>query len=158
MEIAAPPNWFSASTVTSSATPTDDRYATFFYGVYDGDTKTFTYTNAGHLAPFFVHDGKVEELSEGGTRRRLVRGISVHAAHDSRGCQEACWCYSAMASPNLKMCTARSLATTRLVKKCFAIATCRPQRLAENLIAAAELWAGSPEQADDMTVVVARMG
>ena len=33
-----------------------------------------------------------------------------------------------------------------------------PQRIAENLIAAAELWAGSPEQADDMTVVVARMG
>jgi len=33
-----------------------------------------------------------------------------------------------------------------------------PQRMAENLIAAAELWAGSPEQADDMTVVVARMG
>jgi sigma-B regulation protein RsbU (phosphoserine phosphatase) len=36
--------------------------------------------------------------------------------------------------------------------------TMPPQRLAENLIAAAELWAGSPEQADDMTVVVARMG
>ena len=33
-----------------------------------------------------------------------------------------------------------------------------PQQLAENLIAAAEQWAGSPDQADDMTVVVARMG
>ena len=31
-------------------------------------------------------------------------------------------------------------------------------RLAESMIAAAEQWAGSPEQADDMTVVVARMG
>ena len=31
-------------------------------------------------------------------------------------------------------------------------------RIAENLIAAAEQWAGSPEQADDITVVVARMG
>jgi sigma-B regulation protein RsbU (phosphoserine phosphatase) len=33
-----------------------------------------------------------------------------------------------------------------------------PDRIAENLIAAAEQWAGSPEQADDITVVVARMG
>ena len=33
-----------------------------------------------------------------------------------------------------------------------------PQRLAENLIAAAEQWAGTPEQADDITVVVANMG
>jgi sigma-B regulation protein RsbU (phosphoserine phosphatase) len=30
--------------------------------------------------------------------------------------------------------------------------------LAENLIAAAEQWSGTAEQADDMTVVVARMG
>ena len=32
------------------------------------------------------------------------------------------------------------------------------RELAERLIAAAEQWAGTPEQADDMTVVVARMG
>ena len=32
-----------------------------------------------------------------------------------------------------------------------------PPRAAENLIAAAEQWAGSAEQADDMTVVVVRM-
>jgi serine phosphatase RsbU (regulator of sigma subunit) len=30
--------------------------------------------------------------------------------------------------------------------------------LAESLIFAAEQWAGTPEQADDMTVVVVRMG
>ena len=32
-----------------------------------------------------------------------------------------------------------------------------PQRIAESLIDAAEQWAGTPEQADDMTVVVARL-
>ena len=34
----------------------------------------------------------------------------------------------------------------------------RAARIAENLVVAAEQWAGTPEQADDMTVVVARMG
>jgi sigma-B regulation protein RsbU (phosphoserine phosphatase) len=32
-----------------------------------------------------------------------------------------------------------------------------PSRLAEQLIAAAEEWGQSPEQADDMTVVIARL-
>ena len=43
------------------------------------------------------------------------------------------------------------------IKACGA-AWAVPDRIAENLIAAAEQWAGSPEQADDITVVVARMG
>jgi sigma-B regulation protein RsbU (phosphoserine phosphatase) len=34
----------------------------------------------------------------------------------------------------------------------------RATRIAENLVSAAEQWAGTPEQADDITVVVARMG
>jgi serine phosphatase RsbU (regulator of sigma subunit) len=32
-----------------------------------------------------------------------------------------------------------------------------PQKVAESLMAAAEEWAGTPEQADDMTVIVARL-
>ena len=45
----------------------DDRYATFFYAVYDARSAVLTYTNAGHLAPFFVTDGRVQHLDEGGT-------------------------------------------------------------------------------------------
>jgi serine phosphatase RsbU (regulator of sigma subunit) len=32
-----------------------------------------------------------------------------------------------------------------------------PQSVAESLMSAAEEWAGTPEQADDMTVIVARL-
>ncbi|MGC1966911.1 MAG: SpoIIE family protein phosphatase, partial [Candidatus Acidiferrales bacterium] len=45
----------------------DDRYATFFYADFDVSARMLTYTNAGHLAPFFVSGDKVQELSEGGT-------------------------------------------------------------------------------------------
>jgi len=31
---------------------TDERYATFFFGVYDSETRQLFYTNAGHLPPF----------------------------------------------------------------------------------------------------------
>ena len=50
----------------------DDRYATFFYAVYDVAARTLTYTNAGHLAPFFVNGTRVQELSEGGTVVGLI--------------------------------------------------------------------------------------
>jgi len=32
------------------------------------------------------------------------------------------------------------------------------EKLAENLIASADQWAGAADQADDITVVIARMG
>ena len=51
----------------SSRNTSDDRYATFFYAIYDCEEKSLTYTNAGHLAPFFVNGDKVQELDEGGT-------------------------------------------------------------------------------------------
>ena len=34
----------------------------------------------------------------------------------------------------------------------------RPRHIAEFLMTTAEEWSGSPEQADDMTVIVARLG
>ena len=49
---------FSSAQITSHLNThlfnntSDDRYATFFYGIYDSEAMTFTYTNAGHLAPF----------------------------------------------------------------------------------------------------------
>ncbi len=66
----------------------DDRYATFFYAVYDEHARTLTYTNAGHLAPFFVREGNVQELEEGGTVVGSIRGISIYAGSDQGGAGE----------------------------------------------------------------------
>ena len=43
----------------------DDRYATFFYGVYDSEAQTLMYTNAGHLAPFLLSDSGCDLLEDG---------------------------------------------------------------------------------------------
>ena len=46
---------------------TDDRYATFFYGIYDPDDHKFTYCNGGHNPPVLLRkDGKIELLKVGG--------------------------------------------------------------------------------------------
>lgn len=46
---------------------TDDRYATFFYGVYDPDDRKLAYCNGGHNPPFLLRkDGNIELLEVGG--------------------------------------------------------------------------------------------
>ena len=44
-----------------------DRYATLFYGVFDGSTRTLRYVNAGHNPPMVLRrDGSVDWLETGG--------------------------------------------------------------------------------------------
>ncbi|HXJ97101.1 MAG TPA: PP2C family protein-serine/threonine phosphatase [Terriglobia bacterium] len=44
-----------------------DRYATLFYGVFEGSTRTLRYVNAGHNPPMVMHrDGSVDWLETGG--------------------------------------------------------------------------------------------
>jgi len=46
---------------------TDERYATFFYGIYDPDEYKFTYCNGGHNPPILLRkDGKIQLLKVGG--------------------------------------------------------------------------------------------
>ncbi|HLV85333.1 MAG TPA: PP2C family protein-serine/threonine phosphatase [Candidatus Sulfotelmatobacter sp.] len=51
-------------TYNSSA---DDRYATMFYGVFDGSTRILRYINAGHHPPVVIRqDGSIHSLETGG--------------------------------------------------------------------------------------------
>lgn len=44
-----------------------EKYATFCFGVFDEASSVFTYTNAGHLPPILVRDGRLERLEVSGT-------------------------------------------------------------------------------------------
>ncbi|MGH9748239.1 MAG: PP2C family protein-serine/threonine phosphatase, partial [Candidatus Acidiferrales bacterium] len=134
----------------------DDRYATFFYAVYDCDTKSLTYTNAGHLAPFFVHAGKVQQLDEGGT----VVGLFEEVPYTQGSLKVAPGSMLVAFSDGLtepENVYGEEFGMQRLKDEILRQTSVPPPRLAENLISAAEQWAGSAEQADDITVVVARM-
>jgi len=49
------------------ATTAPEKYATFFFGVYDEAQHALTYTNAGHLSPMLVREGAVQLLEPTGT-------------------------------------------------------------------------------------------
>lgn len=135
----------------------DDRYATFFYADFDVSTRMLTYTNAGHLAPFFVSGDKVLELSEGGT----VIGMFEECPYTQGSIKVEQGSLLVAFSDGLtepENVYGEEFGMQRLKEEILRQRSMPPQRIAENLIAAAEQWAGTPEQADDITVVIARMG
>jgi sigma-B regulation protein RsbU (phosphoserine phosphatase) len=135
----------------------DDRYATLFYATYHSDTHSLTYTNAGHLAPLLFTNGCVQPLDQGGgtvvglfenppftqVTSRIPPGSLLVAFSD--GLTEA-------ANP-----AGEELGTNRIKDEISRLQDIPPQRIAESLVAMAARWSGTPEQADDVTVVVARM-
>jgi sigma-B regulation protein RsbU (phosphoserine phosphatase) len=42
------------------------KFVTFFFGILNGETHTFEYSNAGHLYPILVSDGSTRMLDQGG--------------------------------------------------------------------------------------------
>jgi phosphoserine phosphatase RsbU/P len=135
----------------------DDRYATLFYAVYDAEAKTFTYTNAGHLAPIFIENGSVRALDQGGT----VVGLFEDAEYTECTLQIKPESLMVAFSDGLtepESVYGEEFGMERLNTEVLRQRLVGAARLAENLVAAAEQWAGTPEQADDITVVVARMG
>jgi phosphoserine phosphatase RsbU/P len=135
----------------------DDRYATFFYADYNVAARTLTYTNAGHLAPFFVIGDSITELSEGGT----VIGMFEEFPYMQGTVKCEPGSLLVVFSDGLtepENVYGEEFGIQRLKDEVLRQRSMPPQHIAENLIAAAEQWAGTPEQADDITVVIARMG
>ncbi|MGA8553298.1 MAG: SpoIIE family protein phosphatase [Candidatus Acidiferrales bacterium] len=135
----------------------DDRYATFFYADYNSDSRTLTYTNAGHLAPFFVCGDTIKELSEGGTVIGMFEEFPfTQGTIDAEPGSLLVVFSDGLTEP--ENVYGEEFGIERLKDEVLRQRSMPPQRIAENLIAAAEQWAGTAEQADDITVVIARMG
>jgi sigma-B regulation protein RsbU (phosphoserine phosphatase) len=134
----------------------DDRFATFFIAIYDLDARKLRYTNAGHLPGFCLSDGKAQHLDVGG----IVLGV-VDDYEFKEGCVDV--------PPNAVLIAysdglvepenayGEEFGVSRLEAAAQRVRQASPRRIAESLMTAAEEWSGSPEQADDMTVIVAKL-
>ena len=135
----------------------DDRFATFLVAVFDTATRTLRYTNAGHLPGFCLSDGKSIHLDKGG----IVLGI-VEDYHYVEGIVQVppdsvVIGYSdGLVEP--ENAYGEEFGVSRLEAAAQRVRHARPRHIAEFLMTTAEEWSGSPEQADDMTVIVARLG
>ncbi|MGB6821275.1 MAG: PP2C family protein-serine/threonine phosphatase [Candidatus Acidiferrales bacterium] len=133
----------------------DDRYATLFYAEYDAPSRSLSYTNAGHCAPFFVHGNTVKKLDDGGTVVGLFDNVSYKQVTLSAepGSLFVGFSDGLFEPENVY---GEEFGTSRLANEVLRLRDVPAERLADGLLSAVEQWAGSPEQADDMTVIVAR--
>jgi sigma-B regulation protein RsbU (phosphoserine phosphatase) len=134
----------------------DDRFATFFIAVYDSATRTLRYTNAGHLPGFLIANGTSKHLDKGG----MVLGVVEDYVYEEG---------SVIVPPNALLVEysdglvepenvyGEEFGIRRLQEAAIRVQSSAPRVVGQSLMMAAEEWAGTPEQADDMTVVVARL-
>ncbi len=134
----------------------DDRFATFFIAVYDSTTRTLRYTNAGHLPSFLICHGKSERLDKGGMVLGVVEDYGYEEGAIVVGPDALLIGYSdGLVEP--ENVYGEEFGIRRLEETAVRLQGSAPLMVAESLMAAAEEWAGTPEQADDMTVIIARL-
>jgi len=134
----------------------DDRFATFFIAVYDSATRTLRYTNAGHLPAFLICGGGSQLLDKGG----MVLGVLEDYVYEEGLLTVAPDSLLIGYSDGLiepENVYGEEFGIRRLQDAAIHVQGAAPLMVAESLMAAAEEWAGTPEQADDMTVIVARL-
>jgi sigma-B regulation protein RsbU (phosphoserine phosphatase) len=134
----------------------DDRFATFFIAVYDSATRTLRYTNAGHLPSFLISKDAALHLDMGG----MVLGVAEDCCYEeglvSVPIDSLLVGYSdGLVEP--ENVYGEEFGIKRLQQAAMYVQASPPRVVAEALMNAAEEWAGTPEQADDMTVIVARL-
>jgi sigma-B regulation protein RsbU (phosphoserine phosphatase) len=134
----------------------DDRFATFFVAVYDSATRTLRYTNAGHLPGLLIANGSAKHLEKGG----MVLGVMEEYPYEED---------SVIVPPNALLIQysdgliepenayGEQFGIRRLQEAAIRVQSADPRAIGRSLMIAADEWAGTPEQADDMTVVVARL-
>jgi phosphoserine phosphatase RsbU/P len=134
----------------------DDRFATFFICVYDSATRTLRYTNAGHLPSFLLSQNNAVRLDKGG----MVLGVYEECEYEENSLMVPRDAMLVGYSDGLvepENVYGEEFGIRRLQEAAVRVQASTPSSVALSLMTAAEEWAGSAEQADDMTVIVARL-
>ncbi|HLJ22562.1 MAG TPA: SpoIIE family protein phosphatase [Candidatus Acidoferrales bacterium] len=134
---------------------TDERYATVFFGIYDTETRQLHYTNAGHLPPVYISGSGSRRLETGGMVVGLFDDVPFQqgAVEIEHGGMLVAYSDGLIEPENVY---GEEFGTERLVDVALRNKDTSSHVIAEAMMHAAEAWSGSPEQADDMTVIVLR--
>lgn len=137
------------------ATTSPEKYATFFFAIYDPATSLLTYTNAGHLQPVLFRGGAATPLDVNGT----VVGAFPFAKYEESKLElrtgDLLLCYTdGITEPENEY--GEMFGEQRLIEAVAKNADCDEAQIIESVMERVREWTGAPELADDMTVLVAR--
>lgn len=132
-----------------------DRYATFFYSVYDAQTHRLEYTNAGHPAPLCITGDRVQRLSAGGT----VLGLFDDRSYESQVIEVPPGSLLIAYSDGLTEAEdphGRELGEQRVLDVVMRLRQEPARMVLKKVLEAVDAWTGPVEQMDDITLIVAR--
>jgi sigma-B regulation protein RsbU (phosphoserine phosphatase) len=126
-----------------------------FLGVWDGPSRTLTYSNAGHLPPIVISpNGSVRRLEEGG----MVIGLFDEMVYEERtvtlGANDIFVAFSdGVTEPENEF---GEFGEQRLIDLILENRRQPLGRISEAVTTAVQDWIGANEQPDDITLVLAR--
>lgn len=134
-------------------------FVTVLYGILELESGRFTYGNAGHLPPYWLHqDGRVEPLpTTSGIALGVLDGVEfqVQTVQLQPGDSLLLYTDGVTEAFNLED---ELFGDERLIELLRASAAPYPARLVEHVVGAVGHYAGSAPQADDITVLALRYG
>jgi phosphoserine phosphatase RsbU/P len=136
-------------------TTSPEKYATFYFGIYDDETNTLTYTNAGHLPPILVRRGEPQLLEVTGT----VVGAFPFARYEEQKIQLASGdmlvAYTdGIVEPENEY--GEMFGEQRLTDLLVKHAHLDAEEIIARVMEGVREWTGAGELQDDMTMLVAR--
>ena len=134
----------------------DDRFATFFVAVYDSSTRLLRYTNAGHLPAFCICGDHAVYLDKGGMVLGVIEEYPFVEGSETVPPNAILVGYSdGLVEP--ENVYGEEFGIQRLRDAAIRLNGFPPSVIAQGMMQAADEWAGTAEQADDMTVIVAQL-
>jgi sigma-B regulation protein RsbU (phosphoserine phosphatase) len=137
------------------ATTSPEKYATFFFAIYDPKTGMLTYTNAGHLQPLLFRDGVATQLDVSG----LMVGAFPFATYEESMVElrtgDLLVCYTdGITEPENEY--GEMFGEERLIDVIAKNADRDEGHIISSVMDCVREWTGVPELSDDMTVLLAR--
>jgi sigma-B regulation protein RsbU (phosphoserine phosphatase) len=132
-----------------------EKYASFFFGLYDDCSRVLTYTNAGHVAPLLVCGDDVRPLEVTGTVVGLFASVHYEEEKISLCPGDLLIAYTdGITEP--ENAYGEEFGAERLAESVLKNRYCEPGEMVAKVMEAVKRWSGAPELPDDMTVMIAR--
>jgi phosphoserine phosphatase RsbU/P len=132
-----------------------EKYATFYFGLYDNTSHTLSYTNAGHLPPLLLRGGNIEKLEPTGTVVGAFPSVQYGEQAVVLDPRDILVAYTdGIIEP--ENVYGEMFGEERLQELLLRYAQADASELIARTMEAVVQWTGSSELQDDMTMLVAR--
>ena len=132
-----------------------EKFATFYFGLYDDESRVLTYTNAGHLPPILMRDGKAQRLGVTGT----VVGAFPFAQYEEKTVELRPGDLLVAFTDGIvepENAYGEPFGEENLVDLLLRYGQRESNEIITRIMETVEQWTGSSELYDDMTLLVAR--